>query len=59
MAQKFYMEFNFTVSGRTVKLKSINRMEIYYIHCEIKNEIGLPKYYNPVNFSSKQFRGKP
>ena len=31
MAQKVYMEFNFTVNGRTVKLKSINWMEIYYI----------------------------
>ena len=34
MAQKVYIEnktFNFAVNGRTVKLKPINWMEIYYI----------------------------
>ena len=29
MAQKFYMEFNFTASSRTIKLKLVNWMEIY------------------------------
>ena len=38
------MELNFTVSGRTVKLKYINLMEIYYTttyHYDIENENGL------------------
>ena len=29
IARKFYMEFNFMVSGKTMKLISINWMEIY------------------------------
>ena len=42
----FYVEFNFTVSGTTVKLKSINHKlngnirTIY--HYDIKNKTGLP-----------------
>ena len=27
MAQKFFMELNFTISGKTIKLKSVNWME--------------------------------
>ena len=30
VVQKAYMEFNFTVSGRIVKLKSVKCMEVYY-----------------------------
>ena len=30
MAQKFYMEFNFTVSDKIIKLKSVNF--VYYCH---------------------------
>ena len=30
MVEKIYIEFNFTVSGTTVKLISVNCMEIYY-----------------------------
>ena len=29
IAWKFYMEFNFMVSGKTIKLISVNCMEIY------------------------------
>ena len=39
MARKFYMEFNFTVSDRTVKLKSVN----WYL---IKREMSLLKYFS-------------
>ena len=28
--KKLYMEFNFTVGGRIVKLKSVKYMEVYY-----------------------------
>ena len=53
MAQKFYMEFNFTVSGRTVKLKSVNClvMEIYYTANAMTLSMKLG--YRKVNFLSK------
>ena len=43
VVQKFYMEFNFTFSGRTIKLKSVNcltmelKSTIYSYHHDIKH----------------------
>ena len=40
---KFYRGSNFTGSGRTIILKSINKIKIYYklYHYDIENETGL------------------
>ena len=42
MAQTFYMEFNgFAVSGRTVKLKSVNWMKSAIHHHDLEYKTGL------------------
>ena len=54
MVQKFHMKYNFMASDKTIKLKSINQMEILYV-TTLKMKLGFHKI-NPINILSKLIR---